>query len=172
MAFEEIGFSQVIQEMAKQNKPIIGHNAIYDLCFIYHQFYKELPETYAEFAYDLNKKLFGKVYDTKVLSLYSGRLGKSDLQSLYGKCTSNKQYSNNLFFEPCKDHPEFATYLNKGGQAHDAGFDSFMTGIVFATFSKFIEIGKIVNKVTGDLKPNEKMATPGMTEDKPPTRSS
>jgi hypothetical protein len=33
-----------------------------------------------------------------------------------------------------------------GGQGHDAGFDAFMTGLVFATLSKFIEIGNIILK--------------------------
>ena len=31
-------------------------------------------------------------------------------------------------------------------QSHDAGYDAYMTGIVFASLSKFIEIGKIIGK--------------------------
>lgn len=79
MMKEELGFSLVIQALAKANKPLIGHNAIFDLAFIYHQFFSELPDTYVEFAHSLNTKLFSKFYDTKVLSLYAGKLGKSDL---------------------------------------------------------------------------------------------
>jgi hypothetical protein len=30
---------------------------------------------------------------------------------------------------------------------HDAGYDAYMTGVVFATISKFIEIDKIFNKI-------------------------
>jgi hypothetical protein len=44
-----------------------------------------------------------------------------------------------------KTHPAFSVYEQNGGQGHDAGFDSFMTGLVFATLAKFIEVGNIVN---------------------------
>ena len=87
-----------------------------------------------------------------MLSIYSGKLGKSDLQFCYYKATQDKKYNNSLCFEAdCKQtHPLFSTYEQNGGQGHDGGFDAFMTGLVFATFSKFIEIGNIVNKVPAE----------------------
>jgi len=51
----------------------------FDLAFIYHQFFKELPETYAEYQQSMNEEFFPSVYDTKVFSIHSGRMGKSDL---------------------------------------------------------------------------------------------
>lgn len=39
MVAEELGFSLVVEALIKAGKPIVGHNAIYDLAFIYHQFY-------------------------------------------------------------------------------------------------------------------------------------
>jgi hypothetical protein len=44
------------------------------------------------------------------------------------------------------DYPEFALFEKNRGQGHDAGFDAFMTGMVFFTLSKFIEIGNIIQK--------------------------
>lgn len=42
----------------------------------------------------------------------------------------------------------FGTYLGpKGtidGQEHDAGFDSYMTGHIFACLTKYIEIGNVI----------------------------
>ena len=35
---------------------------------------------------------------------------------------------------------KFASYELTGGQEHDAGFDAYMTGHVFAAFCKRIEI--------------------------------
>ena len=110
MVSEELGFSQVIEALIKARKPIIGHNAIYDLAFIYHQFYNELPDTYAEFAHKTSTVLFPKFYDTKVLSLYVGKLGKSDLATLYYKSTKDKRLSNSLNFAPDPSHAEFAIY--------------------------------------------------------------
>lgn len=43
---------------------------------------------------------------------------------------------------------EFGNYLNvKDQQAHDAGYDAYMTGLVFASLSKFLEIGAIIDAV-------------------------
>ena len=45
----EIGFSKVIQKISESKKPFIGHNMKFDVEFFYHQFYREMPETWAEF---------------------------------------------------------------------------------------------------------------------------
>lgn len=37
--------------------------------------------------------------------------------------------------------PKFCQYERSGGQEHDAGFDAYMTGHVFAALAKRIEIG-------------------------------
>ena len=39
------------------------------------------------------------MYDTKVLSLYCGKLIKSDLGNLFQKCSTDKKFNNNLCFE-------------------------------------------------------------------------
>lgn len=46
----EVGFSKVIQKMAEEGKPVVGHNMMMDLCFLYKQFYKQMPQKYEEFA--------------------------------------------------------------------------------------------------------------------------
>ena len=46
----ELGFSLVMEAISKSKKPVIGHNMKFDLAFLYHQFYKELPDNFASFA--------------------------------------------------------------------------------------------------------------------------
>ena len=49
----ELGFSHVIEFLMKSKKPLVGHNMIYDIAFIYRQFLSpnyDLPKTFAEFA--------------------------------------------------------------------------------------------------------------------------
>jgi len=151
----EIGFSAVVRRLSELRKPIVGHNMMMDLCFLYHQCYKQMPQTYPEFALSVIKEFFPTVFDTKVLSMYSQReeyrWGKSDLQHLYFKSTQDKAYCNNLVFEPDRKSTSsaFTQYENKGGQGHDAGFDAYMTGVVFATNAKYFEIGNIVKKLPG-----------------------
>ena len=100
----------------------------------------------------MHEEFFPHIYDTKVFSIHSGKMHKSDLQYLYHVATQNKKYNNNLVFEADLkgQFPVFSVYENAGGQGHDAGFDAFMTGLIFATFSKFIEIGNIIK-----IKPSE-----------------
>ena len=46
---KEMGFSLVVQELINAKKPIVGHNMIYDIIYLYNQFIDYLPETYTEF---------------------------------------------------------------------------------------------------------------------------
>lgn len=41
-------------------------------------------------------------------------------------------------------------------QSHDAGYDAYMTGVVFATLAKHIEISEVVQPVQDDKKLKEK----------------
>ena len=43
---QEMGFSAVIHELISAKKPIIGHNMIYDIIYLYNQFIDDLPDTY------------------------------------------------------------------------------------------------------------------------------
>ena len=60
-----------------------------------------------------------------------------------------KDYANNVTIVLDKEtDARFASYNEQKdsieGQEHDAGFDSFMTGHVFAKLAKYIEIGKTI----------------------------
>jgi poly(A)-specific ribonuclease len=63
----EMGFSLVVEELIKAKKPIVGHNMIYDIIYLYNQFIDELPDTYNNFI-EKWYSMFPSVYDTKVLS--------------------------------------------------------------------------------------------------------
>lgn len=59
---KEMGFALVVEELVNAKKPIIGHNMIYDIIYLYNQFIDDLPETYLEFItkvnYFLNQYLY------------------------------------------------------------------------------------------------------------------
>jgi hypothetical protein len=38
-----------VEELIAAKKPIIGHNMIYDIIYLYNQFIDDLPQTYPEF---------------------------------------------------------------------------------------------------------------------------
>jgi poly(A)-specific ribonuclease len=86
---DEEGFSQVIYELAKSKKPIVGHNPMYDLMFTYQQFIDDLPPTYDQFTHKIGK-YFETVYDTKVFCLAAGRYGRTTLNDVYEKVIKEK----------------------------------------------------------------------------------
>ena len=82
-------------------KPIIGHNMIYDIGFIYRQFISpdgSLPDTYAEFAKLWKKHFPQKIFDTKVLAAHCGKdiFGKTSLDLVHMKCEKEKKLKNNV----------------------------------------------------------------------------
>lgn len=44
-----MGFSLVVEELISAKKPIVGHNMMYDIIYLYNQFIGKLPEHYSDF---------------------------------------------------------------------------------------------------------------------------
>jgi len=79
-------------------------------------------------------------YDTKVLSQEAGPFSKTDLGYIYKKVLEDKKFYNNLMVEVDTGADGlFSSYEKEEGQAHDAGYDSYMTGVAFAYIAKFYE---------------------------------
>lgn len=127
----EVIFAKIIE----CSKPIVGHFPNLDIGLIYQAFIGELPETYEEFANNLNK-LFPYIFDTKIISRRLQNKMKSikvDLKSLYKSCFSKKglePYCNINF-----KHVE--KYLQEES-SHEAGYDSFMTGCAFIAMLNYL----------------------------------
>jgi len=94
----EMGFTLIIEAMINAKKPIIGHNCMYDLLYLYNQFIGELPTDYHAFITEWNR-LFPLTYDTKVLCFASKSFYNTALGTVYEKCTSDDKFKNNLRFK-------------------------------------------------------------------------
>ena len=46
MHTSEMGFSLVVKILIEAKKPIVGHNMIYDIFYLYNQFIDDMPPTY------------------------------------------------------------------------------------------------------------------------------
>jgi hypothetical protein len=89
----EMGFSLVVQELINAKKPLIGHNCMYDIIFVYNQFISKLPATYPQFIESWNK-LFPFTFDNKVLAYKSGLFDNTTLGKLFTECTTGPSYSS------------------------------------------------------------------------------
>lgn len=78
MIDQEMGFTRVIEMIIDAKKPLIGHNMMFDLCFIYHQFVEDLPRTFKDFTKGWNSNL-PEIYDTKVVSEVTNHFSKTEL---------------------------------------------------------------------------------------------
>ena len=45
-----MGFSLIVEELIEAQKPLVGHNLIYDMGFFYDQFIAPLPDTFLDFT--------------------------------------------------------------------------------------------------------------------------
>jgi poly(A)-specific ribonuclease len=45
-----MGFTKVVEMLIEAQKPLVGHNMMYDIIYLYNQFVGDLPETYEKFC--------------------------------------------------------------------------------------------------------------------------
>lgn len=137
---QEMGFAAVVQILIDAKKPIIGHNMIYDIIYLYNQFIDDLPTTYLEFISKWHS-LFPYVYDNKVLCSQAEYFGRTDLGYIYEKCTTNDRLLTcgmKIAFDLDKG---FGNYEGSAllSHYHEAAYDAYMTGFAFAHCLKFKE---------------------------------
>mmetsp|Transcript_41500 Transcript_41500/g.91186 ORF Transcript_41500/g.91186 Transcript_41500/m.91186 type:complete len:639 (-) Transcript_41500:270-2186(-) len=124
-ANKEAGFLRIFSALSKSQKPLIGHNCLFDLLFFMRHFHAPLPPTLLEFKQSLHAVL-PRVWDTKLLAIRSEKYTESALGPLHAACAVAEGAPQ----VACA--PGFKDYV-AGGQSHDAGYDAYMTGVVFAS---------------------------------------
>ncbi|UJR37478.1 hypothetical protein I4U23_030181 [Adineta vaga] len=159
-----IGFTKLIQYI-RQNyrKPIIGHNCFLDWLIIYDKFIDILPSKFEDFQMGMNKNFVCPIFDTKYLasemkeylftrqnrsniSNYVEKLTTStSLSSLYDLLTS-KYYENLIFLKPIIEMNATDRYQNEIC-THEAGYDAYMSGVVFLKLIYLYKQKKVVNKI-------------------------
>ncbi|RNF02084.1 ribonuclease [Trypanosoma rangeli] len=133
---ETLGFRELWKCLTKCKKPIVGHNFFLDIMFMMHMHEAELPMKYEEFKKQVHA-LFPCIYDTKTLSkamTFSIPRTSLHLQGLYKECCNlnEKSKTSIRFYSPPGFHLYDERCIGGKGKAHEAGYDAYMTGIVFA----------------------------------------
>ncbi|KAL2753472.1 hypothetical protein ACRALDRAFT_1065232 [Sodiomyces alcalophilus JCM 7366] len=110
------------EKTLQMSRPVlVGHNLLYDLCFLYDTFIGSLPNTWSQFKDEVLDN-FPRIIDTKVLALQDNPIeGGDPLEDLYKRWEAQR---------PTVQWKKAQGYGHKAA-AHSAGFDSYMTAMVF-----------------------------------------
>ncbi|KAM7250196.1 hypothetical protein ACFE04_022079 [Oxalis oulophora] len=139
-----IGFRHVIDLLSSEKKLIVGHNCFLDIAHVYKKFFGPLPSTANEFVASVNK-YFPYIIDTKLLlnsnlALHQ-RMKKTGtslsraFSSLCPQIALGSESQDMLFktFMKVEVRVDDMRSSNwNSGAKHEAGYDAFMTGCVFA----------------------------------------
>ncbi|OHE91221.1 hypothetical protein CORC01_13498 [Colletotrichum orchidophilum] len=102
---------------------IVGHNQFMDLLFLYNTFIDDLPDTWEDFSAKIHE-LFPSILDTKLLAIEDEAIeGEDPLKDLYNRFDRDRTRPS-VFWEAAYGY-------GRHGTAHQAGFDSYMTAVVF-----------------------------------------
>ncbi|XP_044473321.1 poly(A)-specific ribonuclease PARN isoform X2 [Mangifera indica] len=164
-----IGFRHVIDCLSSEKKLIVGHNCFLDVAHIYDKFLGALPLTAEEFISSVNK-YFPHIIDTKILlnsnNLLLQRMKKSSTslssafsilcpQSALGSKSSHLLVQQRVKVEVEVDDMRSSNW--NSGVKHEAGYDAFMTGCVFAQACSHLGIDFTLHSSSENLALNEKL---------------
>ncbi|XP_067677671.1 target of EGR1 protein 1-like isoform X2 [Haliotis asinina] len=95
--------------------PVVFHNALVDLVFLYHSFYASLPSSMGTFVTDLMEVFEGGVFDTKYITEYMERLPASYLEYAFRRCQRKNSFSQpherDVVSLEFLDYPSTYTYV-------------------------------------------------------------
>ncbi|CAK9206078.1 unnamed protein product [Sphagnum jensenii] len=160
---EAVGFRKVIDAISESGLPVIGHNCILDMLHLHSKFMTPLPSSAAQFCSSL-QSLFPCIVDTKYLlrsePTLRGVLANRSTslaivfshicQSFANQAVASGRFHfgkgkilNTAFSKVAVEvAQDFRGYgvAKDTGLKHEAGFDAYMTGAVFAQACHLLQV--------------------------------
>jgi hypothetical protein len=141
-----LGFRRVFKMLTAAKKPLLGHNLLIDLLFIYASFKGKLPLQLADFQAMVQAD-FPEIYDTRHMYLsIPGFRQQFETERVGSSLTELHEYLREIthFSVPlalgCEKYA--------GKKAHEAGYDAYVTGEVFLMLRGRGDIQEYCNLLT------------------------
>ncbi|KAI8579356.1 hypothetical protein K450DRAFT_242861 [Umbelopsis ramanniana AG] len=99
-------FRNILMDINRLQIPIIIHNGLMDLMYLYYSLYTDLPSNLQVFAADLSDMFPGGIYDTKYVSDYVSKEPVSFLSYLFKKYEREEKRRLAILNNPDQDHGE------------------------------------------------------------------
>ena len=158
----KVGISKIIQLLGGYNKPIVGHNCFMDFVFLFQKCINPLPDTVKSFKNQLIT-FFGKnafveneevnendefpiIFDTKILCHQN-----DEVKRIISKNTSLVG-----LFDLTKTWYDIHELWEEKELTHHAGYDAYMTGVVFINLIRKLMLLKRENPIFRQPKENLK----------------
>ncbi|XP_033737559.1 target of EGR1 protein 1-like [Pecten maximus] len=91
---DKMSLRQLFMEVLGASCPIVFHNALMDLVFLYENLYASTPPNMASFLADLTEMFPAGIFDTKYITDYQHKMPASYLEYVFRKCLrTNKEFS-------------------------------------------------------------------------------
>ncbi|CAN6239777.1 unnamed protein product [Urochloa humidicola] len=145
-----IGIRHVIDLLSSERKLIVGYSCFLDIAQVYSKFVGPLPSSIKEFASSIHK-IFPHIADTRHLMSVNQAVQKlmkqksKSLSSAFSLlCPSSHSYAEKpsslspVRIEVGGDKTTSSCFIS--GAKHEAGYDAYMTGCVFAQLCTYLDI--------------------------------
>ncbi|KAF0289492.1 Poly(A)-specific ribonuclease PARN [Amphibalanus amphitrite] len=154
---EAAGFAQVIQEISKSGKPVVGHNMLLDLLHIIEQFVCPLPETYSDFK-SVVHCVFPTLVDTKVMGSTQPFRDLLPATSLGEMTTCLGTHPFTMPNIVASEGSSGREYDLKDDKHHEAGYDAFLTAACFGAMISYL--GLLLKPPQPMLEPSAEIVRP------------
>ncbi|KAF7721418.1 hypothetical protein EC973_004704 [Apophysomyces ossiformis] len=168
-----LNFRRVIEAIQDSGCPVVAHNGILDLCHTIGQFWTSLPEDISELR-SIATNMWPNFVDTKYLAEFHPQLKDcfttSVLGSLYNTVAEELQ-DGGPSVVMAEGYDRYAKETGGDNALHEAGYDAYMTGVVYLGFVHYIKEKEEEESVKQEKKTDNTKSSPTVTVEETPSGS-